>query len=99
MRPVFLVCALLSLVSFGQGQVSSPKLPCEFQGKLLRSSQGEIGRFTSDEMKKRATHKVDLDGFIRQLDFRSTVFVGVLVDVSGEVVCTNARNPVGSEAG
>jgi hypothetical protein len=41
-------------------------------------------------MKKRATHKVDLDGFIRQLDFRSTVFVGVLVDVSGEVVCTNA---------
>jgi hypothetical protein len=41
-------------------------------------------------MKKRATYKVDVDAPIlkfRELDFRSTVVVSVLVGASGEVTC------------
>jgi len=38
-------------------------------------------------MKKRATHKVDLDGFVRQMDARATGTVDILVGTSGEVVC------------
>jgi hypothetical protein len=39
-------------------------------------------------MKKRATHKVDLDSpLLKKLDFHSTVIVSVLVGASGEVVC------------
>jgi len=42
-------------------------------------------------MKKRATHKVDLDASImRQLDFSSTVVVEVLVDATGDVVCVKS---------
>jgi hypothetical protein len=42
-------------------------------------------------MKKRATHKVDLDSpFLKQLDFSSTVVVSVVVGASGEVVCAKS---------
>ncbi len=58
--------------------------------------------YKSDEMKKLATHKVDLDSpVLKQLDFRSSVIVAVLVGASGDVVCVKtisgidfARQPV-----
>jgi hypothetical protein len=101
MRLVFSLCALLLLASFAQGQVS-PKLPCDFSGNLLTTREGNAVRFNSDEMKERATHKVDLDSpLLKQLDFRSVMVVEVLVGKSGEVVCTKtisgsslARKPV-----
>ena len=100
MRPI-LLCALLTFASFASGQAPSPKLPCEFSGDLLRESTGKLILFSSDEMKQRATHKVDLTGFIKQMDFRSTMIVEILVGISGEVVCTKtlsgislARKPV-----
>jgi hypothetical protein len=42
-------------------------------------------------MKKRATHKIDLDSpFLKKLDFHSTVIVSVLIGTSGEVVCAKS---------
>jgi len=42
-------------------------------------------------MKKRATHKVDLDSpFLKKLDFSSTIIVSVLVGTSGRVVCAKS---------
>jgi hypothetical protein len=42
-------------------------------------------------MKKRATHKVDLDSpMLKQLDFKSTMIVSVLVGPSGDVVCAKS---------
>jgi hypothetical protein len=102
MRLILFLCALLLIASFAQGQASSIKLPCDFSGDLLRTGQGQVVIFTSDEMKARAIHKVDLDeGILRQADFRSTVIVEVLVGASGKVVCAKslagilmARRPV-----
>lgn len=38
-------------------------------------------------MKQRATSKEDLSAFMKQLDFRSTMVLNVLVSDSGEVAC------------
>jgi hypothetical protein len=87
MRIIFSLCALLLFASVAQCQTSS-KLPCDFSGNLLTTREGNIVRFNSDEMKERATRKVDLDSpLIKQLDFRSVMVVEVLVGKSGEVVC------------
>jgi hypothetical protein len=101
MRLIFSLCALLLFASVAQCQ-ASPKLPCDYSGNLLTTREGNIVRFSSDEMKERATHKVDLDSpLLKQLDFSSTMVVEVLVDKSGEVVCMKtisgisfARKPV-----
>ncbi|MGA9069414.1 MAG: hypothetical protein WB424_04100 [Terracidiphilus sp.] len=100
MRTV-LLCALLTFASFAYGQVPTLKPPCEFSGDLLRNDAGKPVLFSSEEMKQRATHKIDLVGLIKQLDFRSTMIVEVLVGTSGDVICTKtlsgislARKPV-----
>lgn len=93
MRLAPFICALLSMASLAHAQAPSPKLPCAYSGALLQTREGGIVRFTSDEMKKRATYKVDVDAPIlklRELDFRSTVVVSVLVGASGEVVCAKS---------
>jgi len=38
-------------------------------------------------MKLRATSKEDLNGFIKQVDFKSTMVLKLLISTSGEVVC------------
>jgi len=68
----------------------------------MRNEQDALVLFKSDEMKKEATHKVDLDSpILKQMDFRSLIVVAVLVGASGEVVCVKtisgidfARKPV-----
>lgn len=97
----FFLCALLTFTSIARGQAPSPKLPCEFNGDLLRTDTGQLVLFSSDEMSRRATHKVDLVGFIKRLDFRSSMIVEVLVGTNGDVFCTKtlsgfqlARKPV-----
>jgi hypothetical protein len=89
MRLIPFLCALLLIASFAQGQASSPKLPCDFSGDLLRNQQGQVAIFTSDEMKARAVHKVDLDApYLEMAHFQGTIVVEVLVGATGEVVCT-----------
>ena len=90
MRLTLFICVLLSVTSLAHCQVSSPRLPSDFSGELLRNSDGQAVLFNSDEMKRRATHKADLVGFIKQADFKSTVLVDVLVGATGEVVCAKA---------
>ena len=78
------------------GQTSSAGLPCKFSGELQRTASGKVVWYTSDEMKGRATHKVELSGFIRQADIKGTAVVEVLVGTSGEVVCLKslAKHPL-----
>ena len=92
----FVSLLLLSLSSVALGQTSSAGLPCKFSGELLRTPGGKAVWYTSDEMKDRATHKVELSGFIRQADIKGTAIVEVLVGTSGEVVCLKslARHPL-----
>jgi Gram-negative bacterial TonB protein C-terminal len=90
MSLILLICGLFSLASVAVGQTPSPKIPCDFSGELLRTRQGRIVRYTSDEMKQRATHKVDVNGFIKQADIKGTAIVDILVGTSGEVVCAKS---------
>lgn len=85
-----LIVGGVSLCLVVHGQAAQPKMPCAFNGKLLRDPDGRIVRYESDEMKKRATAKVDLKGFVKKLDIRTAVLVDVLVAGSGEVVCTKS---------
>lgn len=86
-RLVF-VSWLLSVLSFTvQGEGPLTGLPCEYHGALLRAQDGKIVRFTSADMKRRATRKVELGGILRQADIKGTAVVDVLVGTSGEVLC------------
>jgi len=69
------------------GQAASSILPCVFDGPLLRDAHGKIVQYSSDEMKQRATAKEDVSGFVKQIDFRSTMVLKVLVSDSGKVIC------------
>jgi len=90
MRLIFSLCALLLFALVAQGQ-ASPKLPCDFSGNLLTTREGNIVRFNSDEMKERATRKVDLDApDLKRAYFQSSIIVDVLVSTSGEVVCAKS---------
>lgn len=85
-RVLLAICVILA-ASPASGQTPQAALPCAFDGSLLRDSRGEIVEYTSNEMKHRATSKEDLKGFIKQLDFRSTMVLKLLVSESGAVVC------------
>jgi Gram-negative bacterial TonB protein C-terminal len=78
---------LLLLSSVALGQTSPGGLPCKFSGELQQTPSGKVVWYTSGEMKDRATHKVDLSGFILRADIKGTVLVEVLVGTSGEIVC------------
>jgi hypothetical protein len=90
MHPILVLCSLFILNFVVLAQVPSPKLPCDFSGQLLRDAHGRIERFTPEEMKKRATAKADVNGFIMQLDISTVVLVNVLVNRSGQVVCAKS---------
>ena len=100
-KVVLFFCVLLLLTASSWGQIIPPKLPCNYSGKLLLTNEGKVARLTSEQMKKLATHKVEVAGFIRQLDFRSTIIVDLLIGPTGKVLCTQslsginfARKPV-----
>jgi hypothetical protein len=96
MRLIPFLSALLLIASFAQGQASSPKLPCDFSGDLLHTGQGQVVLFTSDEMKKRATRKVDFDApYLEMAHFQGTIIVDVLVGGTGEVVCIKNLSGLG----
>ena len=87
-----LVSALLSLASSAMfGQTVGVKLPCVYRGDLLRASDGKVVRFSSAEMKDRATRRVELGGILRQADISGTAIVDVLVGADGEVVCLKCQ--------
>jgi hypothetical protein len=71
-------------------------LPCTYSGVLLRTGSGEIVRYTSNEMKARAVAKRDIDDSLKQMDFRETTMVDLLVGSDGSVIC--AKTIVGLSA-
>jgi hypothetical protein len=81
-------CGSLLLAGLSFAQAASPKPSCAFSGELLRDAKGNAVRFSSDAMKRRATHKVDVSDAVKQFDMKGTVVVDVIVGPSGEVVCT-----------
>lgn len=44
-------------------------------------------RFSSDQMKSRATRKVDIGSFMKTLDIKGTVISTILIDPKGHVAC------------
>lgn len=88
MAKILLACALFSLSVASLGQSETPSLPCAWSGELFRAANGSPARFNSTEMKARATRKVDVSAFVKQLDIKTTAVVDILVDSSGRVVCS-----------
>lgn len=78
---LFVAC---TLTAAGQ---SGLKLPCDYSGNMLRKPTGDIIRFNSEEMKARATRKVDISDFMKRVDLKGTAIIDVLVGPSGDVVC------------
>jgi len=92
---VFAVCAQVPEEPVGSPitaeKASLPQLPCEFSDALLRTEKGEVVRFSSDEMKARAVHKVDVGRPIQQADIKGTIVVDILVGPAGQVHCMQSR--------
>ena len=82
---------LLASTVLATGQSGSGRLPCDYSGKLLQKDNGDIVRFDSDDMKSRATHKVDISDFMKRTDIKGTAIIDVVVGPSGEVVCAKTR--------
>jgi hypothetical protein len=87
-NPIRMSMAIFLGLAASAGGQSSAKLPCDYFAKVLRKDTGEILRFQSDEMKRRATHRTDISDFMGRTDFREDHVIEVLVGPSGEVLCT-----------
>jgi hypothetical protein len=74
-----------------QRNPSQLELPCSFSGELLRTTDGNVVRYQSDQMKSLAVRRVELSDFVRKADIKGSVVVDVLVDPSGQVVCLSSR--------
>jgi hypothetical protein len=84
------VYASLILTCLSFAQAAAPEPPCAFPGELLHYTNGNTVRFSSDEMKRRATHKVDVSDFMKQTDIKGQILLDVLVGPSGKVMCVKA---------
>jgi hypothetical protein len=87
MKPVLplFISTFLLLGSHALGQTTP--LPCKFSGPILKTPSGAVLRYTSSEMKDRATRKVDVSGLILNADVKGTAKVDLLIGTSGEVIC------------
>ena len=63
------------------------QLPCAYSGVLLRNTSGHISRYSSNEMKAKALVKRDIDDRLKQMDFRETTMVDLLIGSDGSVIC------------
>jgi hypothetical protein len=89
MKQVMLIFGLVLLTQVAFAQTAQTNLPCDYSGDILPDKTGKPVRFTSNEMKARATRKVDIgSGFMGHRDFSTTFLLEVLVGPTGKVVCT-----------
>ncbi len=86
-----LVLAAVIAAAHGQKRPQT-QLPCPYSGVTLRDGSGEIVRYTSKEMKARAVAKRDIDDSLKQVDFRETTMVELLVGSDGSVICAKTMN-------
>jgi hypothetical protein len=88
MKLLVLCLALGPAIVSVHGQAKrEARLPCAYSGALLRTGAGDIVRFSSNEMKARALAKRDIDDRLKQVDFRETTMVDLLVGSDGSVIC------------
>jgi len=73
-------------------KTTEPRLPCDFKSELVQEKQ-KPHWFTSDEMKQRATARVDVAGVLKNADVNATVIVSVIVGPDGRVACLEIVNP------
>jgi len=97
MNRAFAIRAAVLLFSSFSLARSAPKLaetplPCAFKGELLQVG-GTNKWFTSDEMKQRTTHRVDVGALLKNADVNGTVIVSVIVGSDGSVECLSVINP------
>lgn len=88
---VFLLCLVTPLVlGISSVRADQEEWPCGGHSKLLRDSRGKPIWFKSDDLKKRAIHRVapKLPSSVRA---EGTIRVDVLVNVEGQVQCVTAR--------
>lgn len=91
MKKAILLFSLVVMPQVAPAQTASGELPCSYYGELLRDDAGNLLRFTFQQMKARATHKVDISpGFMGYRDFRATIILKVLVGANGKVLCTKS---------
>jgi hypothetical protein len=93
--PAFLVALLLiAHISTGQTLTKStePTLPCDAKEQIAEENHKPI-RLTSDEMKRRATKKVDVGRILKNADVKATVVATVIVGKDGDVECLTIISP------
>ena len=78
-------------VAHGQQRLQT-QLPCAYSGVMLRDGSGQIIRYTSKEMKARAVARRDIDDSLKQVDFRETTMIDLLVGSDGSVICAKTIN-------
>jgi hypothetical protein len=86
----YCLVALMSFSTLVLGQSKPRPLPCDLSEKLLRDHDGKLLWFTSDQMKKRATHRVDIGPVLKQADIKDTAIVDIIVNPSGTVACVKS---------
>lgn len=84
---LLLVCGFGLSASMCIAQRSPLKLPCPFSGDILRASDGGFAVLTSDDMKHKALHRVEISASAKQWDVKGTVIVEVLVGGDQSVLC------------
>jgi Gram-negative bacterial TonB protein C-terminal len=88
--------AILLFASFSVAQTlpraPEPRPPCDFKSELVEEKH-KPRWFTSDEMKQRATVKVDVAGILKNADVNATVIASVIVGRDGRVECLEIVNP------
>jgi hypothetical protein len=95
-RTLAIRAAILLLACFSVAQTppkpTEPRIPCDFKGELVQEKH-KPRWFTSEEMKQRATEKVDVAGILKNADVNATVIASVLVGSDGRVACLEIVNP------
>jgi len=80
---------LLSIISFAQAPPKpvEQSLPCDFQGELY-PTKSKPRWFTSNEMKRRATKKVDVGPLMKQADIAaSNIKISLIIAANGKIKC------------
>jgi len=75
-----------------QPRPAEPRIPCDFKGELVQDKH-KPRWFTSEEMKQRATDKVEVAGILKNADVNAIVIASVIVGSDGRVACLDIINP------
>jgi hypothetical protein len=95
-RTLAIRVAILLFACFSMAQAHpkapEPRPPCDLQSELVEENH-KPRWFTSDEMKQRATVKIDVAGIQKNTDVNATVIASVAGGRDGRVECLEIVNP------